>query len=69
MAQRQATDQGPVPGGSSGSKDLSTFDSRADLEFGLAMPMPAVYRLTNDGVAWKADLRLMFPRAETMHRS
>jgi 2,3-bisphosphoglycerate-dependent phosphoglycerate mutase len=48
---------------------LSTFDSRADLEFGRTMPMPAVYRLTNDGVAWKPDLRLMFPKTETMHRS
>jgi 2,3-bisphosphoglycerate-dependent phosphoglycerate mutase len=36
---------------------LGSFDPRADLAFGLAMPMPAVHRRTHDGIGWKANLR------------
>jgi 2,3-bisphosphoglycerate-dependent phosphoglycerate mutase len=36
---------------------LSTFDVRADLAFGWAMTMPALYQMTHDGMAWTVDLR------------
>jgi 2,3-bisphosphoglycerate-dependent phosphoglycerate mutase len=36
---------------------LSTFDARADLAFGWAMTMPAVYQMTHDGMGWSVDLR------------
>jgi hypothetical protein len=36
---------------------LSTVDVRADLAFGHAMTMHAVYQMTHDGMAWSVDLR------------
>lgn len=36
---------------------LSRFDVRADLAFGRAMTMPAVYQMTHDGMAWSVDRR------------